>query len=169
MEKYIAEKSVEAERRFIIKRESYNTLQKPYAPLKIEQVYLQKSGNWAIRSRKINQDGKIKYKITMKHEKSFGEDYEIELPGNKYGHEQILAHAGKCIHKTRNIIEISGGLIAEVDDFKPSGLDLIIAEVELPNINHGFEKPDWFGKEVTGQKAFSNAEIFRKLCAEDGS
>jgi len=157
------EKETEPERRFLVDREAYERLHKSKAPANIEQVYLDESGDWSVRSRKIEKSGRNTYLMTMKRSKSFGVCYEIEVPGTRHGHEQMLAHAGRCLRKTRTEIRLPKGLKAEIDDFLPSGLDLIIVEVELPSIDHEFQKPDWFGKEITGQKELSNAEIFRGI------
>ena len=34
-----------------------------------------------------------------------------------------------------------------------------MAEVELPQANHAFRLPDWFGPEVTGDPAYLNARM----------
>lgn len=53
------------------------------------------------------------------------------------------------INKIRHEVRI-GKHIYEVDEFMGDNEGLIIAEIELSDENESFEKPDWIGKEVTG-------------------
>jgi adenylate cyclase len=38
---------------------------------------------------------------------------------------------------------------------------LVVAEIELPNEDKAFEKPDWLGKEVTSDRRYSNASLVK--------
>ena len=62
------------------------------------------------------------------------------------------------IDKTRYEVEI-GNHIIEVDVFEGENKGLIIAEIELQSENESFEKPDWLGKEVTGNDKYYNAYL----------
>jgi CYTH domain-containing protein len=62
------------------------------------------------------------------------------------------------IDKTRFEIP-AGNHIFEVDVFEGENKSLIIAEVELKNENDSFEKPDWLGKEVTGDVRYYNSYL----------
>ncbi len=50
----------------------------------------------------------------------------------------------------------------EVDVFEGENKGLILAELELSNINDIFEKPDWLGKEVTNDERYYNAYLSKK-------
>ena len=45
----------------------------------------------------------------------------------------------------------------EVDEFLAENEGLVIAEIELENENDSFERPNWLGKEVTGQVKYYNS------------
>ena len=64
------------------------------------------------------------------------------------------------IDKTRYIVK-SGPHSFEVDEFYGDNLGLTVAEVELSSENEHFEKPEWLGKEVTGDKRFYNSMLMK--------
>jgi hypothetical protein len=47
----------------------------------------------------------------------------------------------------------------EIDVFKGKHRGLVIAEIELPTERARFERPQWLGKEVTGEKRYYNATL----------
>ena len=57
-----------------------------------------------------------------------------------------------------------GAYTIELDRFGPPFAPLLIAEVEFPTEAEAlaFQPPDWFGEEVTGDRAYSNAQMSRK-------
>ncbi|HIE45585.1 MAG TPA: CYTH domain-containing protein [Flavobacteriaceae bacterium] len=63
------------------------------------------------------------------------------------------------IEKIRHIIPIENDLFFEVDEFYGDNEGLILAEIELPTENAKFEKPDWLGEEVTGDKRYYNSVL----------
>lgn len=62
------------------------------------------------------------------------------------------------IEKTRYCIPIAG-LTWEVDEFRGVNAGLIIAEVELADEAQTFDRPDWIGREVTGEARYFNANL----------
>lgn len=68
-----------------------------------------------------------------------------------------------CIEKTRYCVSAGNGLIWEVDEFEGVLAGLILAEIELENINQEFEVPKWIGIELTGLKNWSNASLATTL------
>jgi CYTH domain-containing protein len=48
------------------------------------------------------------------------------------------------------------GFIWEVDEFLGANDGLVIAEIELESVDQEFKKPDWAGKEITGDSRYSN-------------
>lgn len=77
--------------------------------------------------------------------------------------EQLIALCEPVvIEKVRYIIPAGSGLFFEVDEFLGENKGLCIAEIELPDENSFFEKPDWLGKEVTGQIKYYNAMLSKE-------
>ena len=65
------------------------------------------------------------------------------------------------IDKTRYIVP-AGQHAFEVDEFYGDNEGLVLAEVELEREDEAFEKPDWLGKEVTGDEQYYNARLKQK-------
>ena len=68
-----------------------------------------------------------------------------------------------CVEKTRYCVNAGNGLIWEVDEFEGVLAGLILAEIELKDINQKFEFPEWIGIELTGLKNWSNASLATTL------
>ena len=68
-----------------------------------------------------------------------------------------------CVEKTRYCVNAGNGLIWEVDEFEGVLAGLILAEIELEDINQKFEFPEWIGIELTGLKSWSNASLATTL------
>ena len=66
----------------------------------------------------------------------------------------------EIIEKTRHCIE-NAGWLWEVDLFHGRNDGLLIAEVELDDEHAAFVRPDWIGREVTGQRRFHNSQLAR--------
>ena len=62
------------------------------------------------------------------------------------------------IDKTRWLVK-SGEHTFEVDEFYGENEGLVMAEVELGSEDEAFEKPDFIGNEVTGDKRYYNSHL----------
>ena len=64
------------------------------------------------------------------------------------------------IEKTRWLVPASDGRHTwEVDEFWGDNEGLIMAEIELESENDSFKKPDFIGKEVTGDRRYYNSHM----------
>ena len=68
-----------------------------------------------------------------------------------------------CVEKTRYCVNAGNGLVWEVDEFEGVLAGLILAEIELEDINQKFDFPEWIGIELTGLKNWSNASLATTL------
>ncbi len=64
------------------------------------------------------------------------------------------------IEKKRYRLPI-GNLVWEIDEFTGENAGLIVAEVELLSEDQPFEKPDWLGREVSGEARYYNASLVK--------
>ena len=64
------------------------------------------------------------------------------------------------IDKTRYLVR-SGRHIFEVDEFYGDNEGLLMAEVELGSEDEEYQKPDFIGREVTGDRRFYNSHLRR--------
>jgi CYTH domain-containing protein len=76
--------------------------------------------------------------------------------------EQLLELCDKfIIFKTRYEVPYKGKTF-EIDVFHGLHEGLVIAELELQAENESYEKPDWLGKEVTGDVRYYNAWLSKR-------
>jgi len=65
---------------------------------------------------------------------------------------------GGLIEKTRHYVR-HAGFLWEVDEFDGANAGLVVAEIELPSADAVFGKPEWVGREVTGQPRYYNLAL----------
>ena len=68
--------------------------------------------------------------------------------------------SGGVIDKRRYLVK-SGSHVFEVDEFYGDNEGLVMAEVELGAVDEPYEKPDFIGPEVTGDKRFYNKHMLK--------
>ncbi len=145
----------EIERKFLIEKEPSNL--EEFAGDKIYQGYLVIGADGS-EARLRDKSGK--YTLTVKSKGSL-ERSESEIALDS---EQFLglwpATEGKRLEKWRYTIPHGEHLI-ELDVYEGSLTGLIVAEVEFGTQVDAiaFEAPDWFGAEVTTDKAFKNQQL----------
>ena len=155
-------KNLEIEQKYLIKDlnkvKKYIDLEK-CIKIKIEQGYL--SSNPTIRIRKYNDEYCITYKSRAKS--SANNDIivnkEIELPLTKDSYEHMLSKIDdNLVKKTRYKIDLLNGLIAELDVFEGKLKGLVLVEVEFESEEQAklFNKPKWFGENVSSDKKYKN-------------
>jgi CYTH domain-containing protein len=86
------------------------------------------------------------------------DEFEYAIPWEEADALLALAH-GIVIRKTRYRLPVEGApdLVWELDVFHGENDGLIVAEVELPNADLAFPRPDWLGDEVSEDPAYKNA------------
>ena len=131
----------------------------PLASISPEEFrILTKTEHWVSRIR-IQNDTVI---LTMKGKQKGIATTELEwvLSGLPNVHS-LDEHP--CVEKTRYCVNAGNELIWEVDEFEGVLAGLILAEIELEDINQKFEFPKWIGIELTGLKNWSNASLATTL------
>ena len=148
----------EIERKFLVTSDDY----RDYAETKrlIVQAYLNTHPERTIRIR-INDDEAF---ITIKGKSS--EDglsrfeWEKEIPIEEARKLLKICEPGK-IEKYRYEVK-DGNHTYEVDEFLEDNQGLVIAEIELETEEEKFNKPEWLGKEVTGNANYYNSNLLTK-------
>lgn len=71
------------------------------------------------------------------------------------------ATEGRRVQKTRWTGRLADGVVFELDVFEGALAPLLLVEVEFTSIEaaQGFAPPDWFGRDVTEDRAYSNARL----------
>ena len=124
--------------------------------IKYRQGYLSSQATSSIRVR-ISDDHawlNIKSATIGTHRNEY--EYEIPLPDAN----EIMNTLCKkpIIEKTRHFV-VDEGNIWEIDEFDGDNQGLIIAEIELSEIDQTFSKPHWLGEEVTHDLRYYNNNL----------
>ena len=143
----------EIERKFLVAhqawRESVNTIHV------YRQGYLSYDSERTVRVRATEVTGYLTIKgIT---EGLTRDEFEYEIPL-----ADALALLQLCerpaIEKKRYIVP-NGAHVWEVDVFEGVNEGLVVAEIELGSEDEAFDKPNWLGNEVSGDRKYSNSEL----------
>lgn len=146
---------IEIERKFLTNSSDFKKLAKNQYIIK--QGYLNSDAERTVRVRVKNDKGylTIKGKSNLSGTSRF--EWEKEIPLS-----DALALLALCedyiIEKTRYLIDYKNHTF-EVDIFQGANEGLILAEIELETEEEAFEKPNWLGKEVTGELQYYNSYI----------
>lgn len=148
--------ATEIERKFLVKKGVWENVEKPQGHY-LQQSYLLNTPEKTIRVRQTDTYGFITIKgATHGIRRS---EYEFEIPWAEAG-ELLAEFCSDKIEKTRYKIPF-GGHVFEVDEFRGRHAGLVVAELELPDENTVFEKPDWLGREVSDDVRYFNAVMIQ--------
>lgn len=146
---------IEIERKFLVT--SYDFMQEAFKSTRIIQGFLNTDKHRTVRVRLKGEQGFITVKGHSKNNGTTRFEWEKEI--SKAEAEALL---GLCepgiIDKNRFEIKVDNHIF-EVDVFYGDNEGLIIAEIELAHENDPFKKPDWLGKEVTGNPKYYNSQL----------
>jgi adenylate cyclase len=150
--------SREIERKFLIKRLPLEILRSRH--YKIAQGYLSNEpGGRHVRLRKKGRSMFLTFKVGRG---STREEREIRI-GEKQFATLWPATRGRRLHKTRYEVPWKK-VIIEIDVYHGTNHGLVVAEVEFATQSscRKFKPPSWFGREVTGEKRYSNVRLARE-------
>ena len=140
---------MEIERKFLVKGEFKTRASKKTL---IRQGYLSSVPERTVRVRLTGDKGFITVKGPGNATGISRFEWEKEILGNEAEELLKICEPG-IINKTRFLVK-SGGHTFEIDEFYGDNEGLIIAELELNSEDEVFSKPEWLGKEVTGDKKY---------------
>ena len=146
---------IEIERKFLVKVSDYK--KEANRKTKIIQGYLTKDPKRTVRVRIRENQGFLTIKGISSEDGLSRFEWEKEIPINE-AKELITLCLPTIIEKTRYEVTYKGVLF-EVDEFEGTHSGLVLVEVELNSTEDVFEKPDWVGKEVTGDEKYYNSYL----------
>jgi adenylate cyclase len=146
---------IEIERKFLVLSDNYKA--GAVVQNRIVQGYLSSNPERTVRVRIKGTHGYLTIKGKSNTAGTMRLEWEKEIPLAEA--EQLLGLCEKgVIDKVRYEIP-SGKRTFEVDEFFGDNEGLTIAEIELGDENEVFEKPQWLGKEVTGDDRYYNSHL----------
>ena len=146
---------LEIERKFLLP--SAPRFLKEFDGERIRQGYLVIGADGS-EARLRDREGDYSMTVKSKGDLVRGES-EIDLDTNQFN-TLWPATVGKRLEKVRFSIPYFDSLV-ELDLYSGDLKGLIVAEVEFPDVaaSEAFALPDWFGREVTADKAFKNQQL----------
>ncbi|MBE98837.1 CYTH domain-containing protein [Flavobacterium coralii] len=147
----------EIERKFLVENSAFKA--QAYKHERIAQGYLNSHPERTVRIRTKGDKCYLTIKGKSNESGTTRLEWETEIPVAEAQSLLELCESGS-IDKIRYEVK-SGGHIFEVDEFFGENEGLIIAEVELQHEDETFQKPEWLGKEVTGDNRYYNAYLSR--------
>ena len=149
--------SQEIERKFLVKGE-YKS--KAYEQSRIVQGYISSARGRTVRVRIRDGKGYLTIKGASNASGTSRYEWEKKLPLSEAEELMKLCEPG-VNHKTRYLVR-SGRHTFEVDEFYGENEGLVVAEVELASEDEAFEKPDFIGREVTGDVRYYNSQLMKR-------
>lgn len=146
----------EIERKFLVKQ---GFKQLAYSNTRITQGYLSSVPERIVRVRINGDKGFITIKGVSNSSGMSRYEWEKEIPV-----AEAIELLGICepgvIDKTRYLVR-AGRFTYEVDEFYGENEGLVVAEIELSSEEEMFEKPEWLGEEVTGDRRYFNSKLVK--------
>ena len=146
---------LEIERKFLVKKgDAYKSA--AFSSSHIHQVYIPADGA-TVRIRTRDDKAYLTIKGKSVNGGMTRYEFEKEIEMDEAQHLLQLCKGG-VIDKRRYLVK-SGNHTFEVDEFYGDNEGLVMAEVELGSEDETYEKPDFIGMEVTGDKRFYNSHL----------
>lgn len=146
---------IEIERKFLVTSEAFKN--EAFKVVRIIQGFLNRDPERTVRVRLKDEEGVLTVKGLSSDDGLIRFEWEKEIA--KVDAKRLLEFCEEgVIDKIRYEVKV-GNHVFEVDEFFGDNKGLIIAEIELKTEDEIFEKPDWLGKEVTGDTKYYNSQL----------
>lgn len=145
----------EIERKFLVTSEAFKN--EAFRRTHIVQGFLNTHPERTVRVRIRGNDGFITIKGKSNDSGTSRFEWERQIALSEAEALMQLCEPG-IIDKVRFEIEIDDNLW-EVDEFLGDNKGLIVAEIELKTEDEHFPKPNWVGREVTGENKYYNSNL----------
>jgi len=147
----------EIERKFLVKNDDFK--KESFNETKIVQGFLSTVPERTVRIRIKGDKGFITVKGIGNESGTSRYEWEKEISVQDATDLLKISEPG-VIDKIRYNVK-SGRHTFEVDEFYGENEGLTVAEVELDSEDENFIKPEWLGKEVTGQVKYYNSMLMK--------
>lgn len=143
--------AIEIERKFLVSGEFRDIA---VSSDNIIQGYLNIEKERVVRVRVRGNKGYLTVKGPTNGVSRF--EWEKEIPEEDA--RALLKLCRAIVDKTRYTVEYAGHVF-EVDEFHGDNEGLVVAEIELTSEDEAFERPEWLGEEVSGDKRYYNSSL----------
>ena len=146
----------EIERKFLLRNDSWRRSAVSCSLLRQAYAHFQGNPHLTLRIRQTDDQAFLTLKGPVSGCSRSEYEYPIPLADAKNLLEEFCEKGQ--IEKYRYHVP-AGGKVWEVDEFLGANAGLIIAEIELESPDEVFERPEWLGREVTGEIRFYNSHL----------
>jgi len=146
----------EIERKFLVEGDAYRAL--AFDSSRIAQGYISSTGGRTVRVRIRDQRAFLTIKGPSADGGLSRYEFETEIPLADARDLLAICEPG-IIQKTRYLVRAADDHVFEVDEFYGDNEGLVMAEVELQSPDEPYVKPDFIGREVTGDRRFYNSHL----------
>ena len=145
--------ATEIEHKYLVIADDYRRLACERA--EIQQGFLSRDPERTVRVRIRDTRGYIT--IKGKGEGAAHPEFEYMIPLGDA--QQLMAMCEPpVISKTRYIV-LHDGNRWEIDEFHDNLQGLVLAELEIPELNYTYRLPAFIGREVTGDRRYYNSQL----------
>lgn len=148
---------LEIERKFLVRNDDYK--RQAFSSSRISQGYICSGHGRTVRVRIRDNRGYLTIKGPSGADGLTRYEFEKEITLEEAEQLMKICEPGS-IEKTRYLVK-SGQHTFEVDEFYGDNEGLVMAEVELSSEDEAFEKPDFIGQEVTGDRRYYNSHLLK--------
>lgn len=145
----------EIERKFLVKNTDF--IKKASSKEYIVQAFLNLNPERTVRIRIKDDKAFLTVKGISNKEGTTRREWEYPIPVSDAKEMLKICEQG-VIEKWRYLVSV-GNHTYEVDVFEGENNGLIVAEVELDSEDDSFDKSNWLGEEVTGDKRYYNSSL----------
>jgi adenylate cyclase len=146
--------AIEVEHKFLVQDEDWREY--VYRSVPIRQGYLVSDECRSVRVRIAGNVAQLNIKSATLGVARSEYEYPIPLEDAKEIMDNLCRKP--LLEKTRHLVRYSGH-IWEIDEFAGDNAGLVVAEVELTDIDEKFVKPPWLGEEVSHDRRYYNAYL----------
>ncbi len=146
---------IEIERKFLVNSNQFE--QEATRSYLISQGFLNTHPDRTVRVRVRDNQGWLTVKGRSDARGISRFEWEKEIPVDEALELMNLCEEG--IIQKRRFEVLVGVHFFEVDVFIGANEGLVIAEIELATVDETFDKPEWLGKEVTGDLKYYNSKL----------
>ena len=146
---------MEIERKFLVHGDDYK--RRAHKSYRIRQGYISSGNGRTVRVRVRDNQAFLTIKGPSLDSGLSRYEFEKDITLEEASQLFLLCEPG-VIEKTRYLVA-SGNHTFEVDEFYGDNEGLVIAEVELGSADEPYEKPDFIGQEVTGDRRYYNSQL----------
>ena len=145
--------ALEIERKFLVENGGWRAAVEESRH--IVQAYVALDGDVSLRVRITNGE-KARLTVKVGQNSMTRDEFEYSIPLDDA--RKMVANSSRLVRKTRHIVSYEG-FVWEVDVYEGALAGLVIAEVEMQSEAADPALPFWIGREVTGDRAWSNATL----------